>query len=209
MAVITFESPLLPQDKTVRGVAGDTHTLLSVAKDNGVPVPFNCEVGDCCSCLVKVTVLDDKQPMSGTLSEKEKFTLAAHGKLSQEAKELAEVADIPPHYRLACQYIVRHETILVEFSGKPGVEIDPNREKHERATTADVETTGAEDKAYAEFKAGSSDVTHINLPNTSTDDGSVNNLAVNVAHHAEPTIEGDEAGHLGEMVNDGQVKRRV
>ncbi len=209
MAIITFAGPLLAQDKTVRGVAGDTHTLLHVAKENNIPVPFKCEVGDCCSCLVKITVLDDKQPMSGTLSEKEKFTLAAHGKLSKEAKELAEVADIPPHYRLACQYIVRHETILVEFSGKPGVEIDPNRPKHERATTADVETTGAEDGAYAEFQAGGSHTAHHELENGSHDDGSVNNLAVNVAHHPEPKIEGDEASHLGEMINDGQVKRRI
>jgi ferredoxin len=150
MADITFESPLLQQNKTVYGVAGDTHTLLSVAQQNKIPVPFKCENGDCGSCLIKVTVLEDKQPMAITLSEKEKFTLAANGKLSKEAKELAEVADIPPHYRLACQYIVRNETILVQFSGKPGVEIDPDRPKHERATTADIETTGAEDRAFAE-----------------------------------------------------------
>ena len=35
-----------------------------------------------------------------------------------------EVEDMPPPYRLACQYIVRDEDILVEFSGEPGVEID-------------------------------------------------------------------------------------
>jgi ferredoxin len=149
MADIAFESPLLQQNKTVYGIAGDTHTLLKVAKQNNIPVPFKCEDGDCGSCLIKVTVLEDKQPMAITLSEKEKFTLAANGKLSKDAKELAEVADIPPHYRLACQYIVRNESILVQFSGKPGLEIDPDREKHERATTADIETTGAEDKAYA------------------------------------------------------------
>jgi hypothetical protein len=147
--------------------------------------------------------------MSGTLSEKEKFTLAAHGKLSKDAMELAEVADIPPHYRLACQYIVRHEVILVEFSGKPGLEIDPFRLKHERATPMDVETTGAEDMAYAEFSAGGATASHSHPSGVSLDDGSVNDLAVNVAHHPEPRIEGDEAAHLGGMINDGQVKRRI
>ncbi|ACB96710.1 2Fe-2S iron-sulfur cluster-binding protein [Beijerinckia indica] len=150
MADITFASPLLPKNKTVYGIAGDTHTLLAVARDHRIPVPFNCEDGDCGSCLIKVTVLDGKQPMGSTLSEKEKFTLAAHGKLSKEAKELAEIADIPPQYRLACQYIVRDEPILVEFSGEPGVEIDPARHKHERAALNDIETTGAEDREYAE-----------------------------------------------------------
>ncbi|HSV30300.1 MAG TPA: ferredoxin, partial [Candidatus Omnitrophota bacterium] len=38
-----------------------------------------------------------------------------------------EVQDIPPPYRLACQYIIRDETILVEFTGEPGVEIDLRR----------------------------------------------------------------------------------
>jgi len=42
-----------------------------------------------------------------------------------------------------------------------------------------------------------------------TDDGSVNDLATKVAHHAEPKIEGFHEKHLGEMINDGQVKRRV
>jgi len=41
------------------------------------------------------------------------------------------------------------------------------------------------------------------------DDGSVNELATKVAHHAEPKIEGFDQKHLGEMINDGQVKRRV
>ncbi len=208
MADITFSSPLLPSNKTVQGIAGDTHTLLAVARENGIAIPFSCEVGDCCSCLIKVTVLEDKTPMSGTLSEKEKFTLAAHGKLSKEAQEMAEVADIPPHYRLACQYVVRHENILVEFSGKAGLEIDPSRPKHERATTADVETTGAEDKSYEEFSTGQKRAVHHDSTG-SQDDGSVNHLAIDVAHHSEPKIGGDEASHLGGMINDGQVKRRV
>jgi len=42
-----------------------------------------------------------------------------------------------------------------------------------------------------------------------TDDGSVNELATKVAHHAEPKIDGCHEKHLGEMINDGQVKRRV
>ncbi len=41
------------------------------------------------------------------------------------------------------------------------------------------------------------------------DDGSVNELAVKVAHHPEPVIKGTEIKHLGKMLNDGQVKRRV
>jgi ferredoxin len=211
MANITFSSPALQTKRTVEGIAGDTHTLLAVAQQNDIPVPFKCEVGDCASCLIKVTVLEDHAPMAGTLSEKEKYTLAAHGKLSKEAQKLAETADIMPHYRLACQYIVRNENILVEFSGKPGVEIDPDRQKHERATPDEIETTGAEDQAYAEFQSHTEPGTATALgagPN-GVESGGVDNLAVNVAHHPKPTIKGVEAGHLAGMVNDGQVKQRV
>jgi hypothetical protein len=41
------------------------------------------------------------------------------------------------------------------------------------------------------------------------DDGSVNEIAVKVAHRLEPKIEGVEVKHLGRMQNDGQVKRRI
>jgi hypothetical protein len=34
---------------------------------------------------------------------------------------------MPPPFRLACQYLVQDEDILVEFTGEPGVEIDLRR----------------------------------------------------------------------------------
>ena len=53
--------------------------------------------------------------------------LSVNGKLSKELVAKMEVDDLPPPYRLACQFIVRDEDILVEFSGEPGVEIDLRR----------------------------------------------------------------------------------
>jgi ferredoxin len=38
MANVTFTSPRMQRDLTVYAVAGDTHTLLSVAKKNKVPL---------------------------------------------------------------------------------------------------------------------------------------------------------------------------
>ena len=63
------------------------------------------------------------------MTEKEKVTLSVNGKLSRSDLDKAEVADLPPPYRLGCQYIVRNEDILVEFSGEPGVEIELRRNK--------------------------------------------------------------------------------
>ncbi|MBF0334891.1 MAG: (2Fe-2S)-binding protein [Alphaproteobacteria bacterium] len=124
MANVTFSGLVLAKDITVYAVAGDTGTLLALAKKHEVPIPFQCQDGECGSCLVKITTLGDKRPLAVALTEKEKLTLSVNGKLSKALLEAAEVSDIPPPYRLACQYIVRDEDILVEFTGEAGVEID-------------------------------------------------------------------------------------
>ena len=129
MANVTFSGPSLERDITVYAVAGDTGTLLALSKKHEIGIPCQCQDGECGSCLVKITYITDKPPMAIALTEKEKVTLSVNGKLNKEALALAEVSDMPPPYRLACQYIVRDEDILVEFSGEPGVEIDLRRAK--------------------------------------------------------------------------------
>lgn len=121
MADVTFSSPLMPKDRTVYAVAGDTHTLLKVAQMHKIPLPFECQDGDCGSCVMEVVYLQDKTPMSIALTEKEKATLRELGKISRAEILAAEERDLPPKYRLACQYIVRDEDILVRFHGEPGV----------------------------------------------------------------------------------------
>ncbi|OIQ90836.1 2Fe-2S iron-sulfur cluster binding domain protein [mine drainage metagenome] len=127
MANITFSSPIMDKDVTVYAVAGDKGTLLAIAKAHAIPIPCQCQDGECGSCLIKVTFLGNARPKAMALTDKEKLTLSVNGKLSRALLEKAEVEDLPPPYRLACQYIVRDEDILVEFSGEAGVEIDLRR----------------------------------------------------------------------------------
>lgn len=127
MANVTFSGPTLERDVTVYAVAGDTGTLLALAKKNNIAIPCQCQDGECGSCLVKISYISEKPPMAIALTQKEKATLSINGKLSKAQLASAEVDDLPPPYRLACQYIVRDEDILVEFSGEPGVEIDLRR----------------------------------------------------------------------------------
>lgn len=115
MANITFSSPKMKKDLTVYATAGDCHTLLAVAQANKIPVEFECENGECGSCAVEVDILANKQPMGMALTEKEKTALKLAGKITKEQIENAEVKDIPPPWRLACQLIVRNEDILVKF----------------------------------------------------------------------------------------------
>ncbi len=115
MANITFSNPSY-RDKTVYAVAGShTATILSIAREHKIPIEFSCEDGQCGTCAIKVTSLSDKPRMGAHLTDKEKAVLKQNGKLSAEEIENAEVNDVPPKWRLACQMIVRDEDILVEY----------------------------------------------------------------------------------------------
>ena len=116
MANVTFSSPEnLKKDVTVYAVAGDTKTLLSVAKAHKIPVEFECENGECGSCQVQVSVLSSKHPIGVAMTEKEKTVLKLAGKITPEQIAEAETNDTPPPWRLACQMILRDEDILVKF----------------------------------------------------------------------------------------------
>lgn len=115
MANVTFTSPRMKKDLTLYAVAGDTDTLLSVAQKNKVPLDFECQNGECGSCAIQVQVLTGKTPIGVALTEKEKVALKLAGKITQAQIEDAETNDRPPPWRLACQFIVRHEDVLVTF----------------------------------------------------------------------------------------------
>jgi len=117
MANVTFSSPRLPRDITVYAVAGDRGTLLALAKENKIPIPFDCQDGECGSCLVEVKHLSAGVRYGIALTEKEKENLRQLGKITREEIMDAEVNDMPPRYRLACQCFVRNEDILVTFEG--------------------------------------------------------------------------------------------
>lgn len=120
MATIYFSSPLMAHNKKVTAVAGKRSTLLGVAREEGVKIPFECENGECGSCVVKVTHLDGERIKGVMLTDKERNVLKSIGKLPKSEEERAAVRDLPPTYRLACQTIVTDEDLLVEFTGEPG-----------------------------------------------------------------------------------------
>jgi ferredoxin len=97
-------------------VAGARGTLLALAKEHKVPIPYDCQDSECGSCLVEVSILS-KTTHAISLTEKEKEVLKQLGKISKTEVVNAEVNDMPPHYRLACQYIIRDEDIAVKFEG--------------------------------------------------------------------------------------------
>jgi len=117
MANVTFSSPIMPRDITVYAVAGDRGNLLSLAKAHNIPIPFDCQDGDCGSCIVEVKHLTPGARHGIALTEKEKELLRQLGKITREEIIDAEVNDMPPPYRLACQCFVRNEDTFVSFAG--------------------------------------------------------------------------------------------
>ncbi|MFN3397776.1 MAG: 2Fe-2S iron-sulfur cluster-binding protein [Sulfurimicrobium sp.] len=115
MANITFSSPALKKDVTVYAIAGDRKTLLSVAQEHKIPIHYECQDGECGSCAVQVTPLGGNAPKAVHLTEKEKIVLVLNGKLSKSDLEKISLIDVAPKWRMACQYILLDEDILVEF----------------------------------------------------------------------------------------------
>lgn len=117
MANVTFVSPRMPRDLTVYAVAGDRGTILALAKANKIPIPFDCQDGECGSCVVEIQHVGSARPYGIALTEKEKELLKQLGKITREEIMEAEVNDMPPRYRLACQCFVRNEDVVVSFEG--------------------------------------------------------------------------------------------
>jgi ferredoxin len=89
---------------------------LKLALENKIPIQFECEDGECGTCVVRVSSIDKKnQRMGGPLTEKEKTVLKQLGKVTQAELEQMIVDDLPSEWRLACQMIVRDEDIRVEY----------------------------------------------------------------------------------------------
>ena len=120
MATIRFVAAGI--DKTIRvSIApGERRTLLAVAKDFGVPILFNCESGDCSACVVHVeTHAAGPRPLA-PMTEKEKFLLPAIGLLTESEIEAAERLGMSADVRLACQYALGEEEIVVLFNNTLG-----------------------------------------------------------------------------------------
>jgi ferredoxin len=119
MPSVTFSSPLLRRAVTVFIEGHEASNILALAEAHRIPLPHDCGEGQCGVCMIDVLTLSGKM-LGSCLTDKEKKRLAAIGKITPEEIRRAEIADIAPRYRLACQYVVRHEDVLVTFAGRSG-----------------------------------------------------------------------------------------
>jgi len=115
MAAIRFLSSSTDKSVDVAAASGERPTLLTIARDNGVPILFNCDTGDCGACVVHVETRSDAATGVAPLTEKEKFLLQALYLLTAADVAKAEARGTAPDVRLACQYKPGDEDIVVLF----------------------------------------------------------------------------------------------
>lgn len=113
MGNVTFLTPPFIE-QLVTSVAPHGRTLLELAGTFDVRLHTECRKGRCGACAVKVAVLGSSR--SGRpvrLTKEEKKILFDAGKLTREQFEAEDLTASGPLWRLACQYVVRDEEILV------------------------------------------------------------------------------------------------
>lgn len=78
MPLVTFSHPE-HKTRTVYATAAGSHieTVLKIAKANKIPISFDCQDGECGTCLVKVSSLDKKIPDGRSTDRKRKGTCSS------------------------------------------------------------------------------------------------------------------------------------
>jgi ferredoxin len=114
MASVTFVGIKMPDRVQVRVNLDAGGSLLALAMAHRIPLPCDCMQGNCGVCAVKVAPLRRETSMT-RLSDRERYLLLTAGKISQTQYHAESLPDHPPLWRLACEYQVADEKIMVAF----------------------------------------------------------------------------------------------
>jgi ferredoxin len=88
--------------------------ILRLAKNNGIPLNFECQDGECGSCLIKYENIADQEP-TNYIDDKELDKLIELGVLKKKDAEYHQQFTISPTVRLACQTLVKGDVIIKPF----------------------------------------------------------------------------------------------
>jgi len=114
MGTITFVAPGFRRRVTLDAASAGRRTLLAIARAEGIPILFTCEAGGCGACIVHVARTAGTLPQ---LTDEETLLLRVLGKLD-DGLESDDTGGV--RFRLACQYVVGDEDIVVDFTNELG-----------------------------------------------------------------------------------------
>lgn len=114
MGNVSFVGMKLPDRIQVHVRHDVVGSLLDLAIEHHIPLPCDCMRGNCGACAVKVAPLRDETSMI-RLSARERYLLLTAGKISRLQYQADTLPDHPPLWRLACEYQVADEKIMVAF----------------------------------------------------------------------------------------------
>ena len=112
MGSVTFLGMQLDDRVIVEFKSGST--LLDIAIKNRIPLPCDCMKGNCGTCAVKVVSMQ-KQVRMIRLTDRERDLLKQARNLSDVQYCARALPDRPPLWRLACEFKVTDENIMVAF----------------------------------------------------------------------------------------------
>ena len=114
MGSVTFIAPPFDVARVIHIESSRCATLLSLAREVPWPAHKTCGQGLCGACAVKVVFRDRKRATARvSLGADEKTLLYRAGKLTDAEYRAADIPAHPALWRLACQYVVTDEDIIV------------------------------------------------------------------------------------------------
>ncbi len=114
MGNVMFIAPPFDAERVIRLEPRRGATLLALAREVPWPAHKTCGQGLCGACAVKIVYRDRKRaPARIALSPDEKTVLYQAGKLTDAEYRAPDIPAHPALWRLACQYVVEDEDILV------------------------------------------------------------------------------------------------
>jgi len=90
--------------------------LVRLAKEKGIPLPIDCEDGQCGSCLVTVENLATEEPTS-YMEDMELDKLVELGAITKKEAHTCQQFTVAPKVRLACQMLVKGDILVKPYKG--------------------------------------------------------------------------------------------
>lgn len=90
--------------------------VVRLAKEKKIGLPFECQEGNCGSCLVSVEHITDEEPTS-YMEDFELDKLVELGAITAKDAHHCQQFTISPKVRLACQMLVKGDVLIKPYKG--------------------------------------------------------------------------------------------